>query len=99
GCAPHASYLAEAEACGEPVVGYLAYDYAARLEPTVELPTETTGLPESRFLVADILVRFDHVLCTAEVLRGDPDELARLFADTAPPLPAPNGRRGSARRT
>ena len=25
-------YLAEAEACGEPVVGYLAYDYAARLE-------------------------------------------------------------------
>ncbi len=30
--------LEEAEACGEPVVGYLAYDYAARLEPTVELP-------------------------------------------------------------
>ena len=80
GSGSHLCYLAEAEACGEPVVGYLAYDYAARLEPTVELPAESTGLPESRFLVADILVRFDHVLGTAEVIRGDPDEVARLFA-------------------
>src|SRR5262249_15963955 len=55
GCGSHLCYLAEAEACGEPVVGYLAYDYAARLEPTVELPAESTGLPESRFLVADIV--------------------------------------------
>ena len=30
--------LAEAEACGEPVVGYLGYDYAATLEPTVPAP-------------------------------------------------------------
>jgi len=92
-------YLAEAEACGEPVVGYLAYDYAARLEPTVDLPAEGTGLPESHFLVADILVRFDHVLGTAEVLRGDPDEVARIFAQPAPRLPGPTGRRGLARRT
>ena len=26
-------YLNEAEACGEPVVGYLGYDHIARLEP------------------------------------------------------------------
>ena len=50
---------------GSPVVGYLAYDYAARLEPTVPLPDDGTGLPESRFLVADVLIRFDHVLGTA----------------------------------
>ena len=49
GCGSRLCYLAEAEACGEPVVGYLAYDYAARLEPTVPLPVEGTGLPESRF--------------------------------------------------
>jgi anthranilate synthase component 1 len=99
GSGSHLCYLAEAEACGEPVVGYLAYDYAARLEPTVPLPAETTGLPESRFLVADVLIRFDHVVGTAEVIRGDPDEIARLFASPAPRLPAANGRRGFARRT
>src|SRR5881396_2967988 len=99
GCGSHLCYLAEAEACGEPVVGYLAYDYAARLEPTVELPEESTGLPESRFLVADILIRFDHVQNTAEVIRGDRDEVARLFARPAPRLPAGNGRRGLAKRT
>ena len=45
GCGSRLCYLAEAEACGEPVVGYLAYDYAARLEPTVPLPDDGTGLP------------------------------------------------------
>ncbi|MFL6037395.1 MAG: anthranilate synthase component I family protein [Gaiellaceae bacterium] len=99
GCGSHLCYLAEAEACGEPVVGYLAYDYAARLEQTVPLPAESTGLPESRFLVADILVRFDHVQNTAEVIRGDPDEVARLFARSAPGMPQANGRRGFAKRT
>ena len=48
----------EAEACGEPVVGYLAYDHIARLEPTVELPDEGPDMPESRFVIADALVRF-----------------------------------------
>ena len=99
GCGSHLCYLAEAEACGEPVVGYLSYDYAARLEPTVPLPGDGTGLPESRFLVADVLVRFDHVLGTAEVIRGDPDEVSRIFARPVPRLPAANGRRGFARRT
>jgi anthranilate synthase component 1 len=99
GCGSHLSYLAEAEACGEPVVGYLAYDHAARLEPTVPLPEEGTGLPESRFLVADVLVRFDHVLGTAEVIRGDPDEVSSVLARPIPRLPHANGRRGFARRT
>src|SRR5580765_554176 len=99
GCGSHLCYLAEADACGEPVVGFLAYDSPARLEPSVELPAESTGRPESRFLVADILIRFDHVLNTAEVIRGDPGEVARLFARPAPRMPHGNGRRGFARRT
>jgi anthranilate synthase component I len=99
GCGSHLCYLAEAEACGEPVVGYLSYDYAARLEPTVPLADDGTGLPESRFLVADLLIRFDHVLGTAEVIRGDPREVSALLARPAPRLPHANGRRGFARRT
>src|SRR6266511_3725973 len=70
-------YLNEAEACGLPVVGYVAYDYVARLEPSVPLPDDGPGLPESRFVVADTLVRFDHVAGIAEVLRGDAGALER----------------------
>jgi anthranilate synthase component 1 len=99
GCGSRLCYLAEAEACGEPVVGYLAYDYAARLEPTVPLPDEGTGLPESRFLVADVLIRFDHVLGTAQVIRGDADAVSALFAQPVPDLPASKGRRSPAART
>jgi len=99
GCGSRLCYLAEAEACGEPVVGYLAYDYAARLEPTVPLPAEGTGLPESRFLVADVLIRFDHVLGTAEVIRGDAKVVSSLLAQPAPPLPASKAKRSTARRT
>jgi len=98
GSGSHLCYLAEAEACGEPVVGYLGYDYAARLEPTVPLADERTGLPESRFLVADTLLRFDHVLGTADVIRGDPGEVSRLLARPVPRLGHTNGRRGFARR-
>jgi anthranilate synthase component 1 len=99
GCGSHLCYLAEAEACGEPVVGYLSYDYAARLEPTVPLPDESTGLPESRFLVADVLIRFDHVLGTAEVIRGDRDDVASLLTRPVPPLPHADGQRRVALRT
>jgi anthranilate synthase component 1 len=99
GCGSHLCYFAEAEACGEPVVGYLAYDYAARIEQSVTLPQEPTGFPESRFLVADVLIRFDHVLGTAEVLRGDPKEVAQLLAQPAPQLPRTIHRRGTTRRT
>jgi anthranilate synthase component I len=99
GCGSRLCYLAEAEACGEPVVGYLAYDYAARLEPTVPLPDDGTGLPESRFLVADVLIRFDHVLGTAQVIRGDANAMSALLAQPVPDLPASQGGRGPARRT
>jgi anthranilate synthase component I len=99
GCGSRLCYLAEAEACGEPVVGYLAYDYAARLEPTVPLPDEGTGLPESRFLVADVLIRFDHVLGTAQVIRGDANAVSALLAQPVPAFPASEGKRSPARRT
>jgi anthranilate synthase component 1 len=74
--------FAEAEralAEGAPVVGYLGYDHVAELEPTVPLPAEGPELPESRFVIADTLVRFDHVTNVAEVLAGDRDELEALF--------------------
>ena len=38
----------EAESLGLPVVGYLAYDHIAVLEPTVELPDDGHGFPDSR---------------------------------------------------
>jgi anthranilate synthase component I len=70
----------EAEQAGEPVVGYLAYDFIAKLEPTVPLPDAGRGLPESLFVVADTLVRFDHGAGVAEVLYGDPEEVTELLA-------------------
>src|SRR5438094_450508 len=77
----------EAERSTEPVVGYLAYDFVAKLEPTVPLPSAGRGLPESRFVAADVLVRFDHVRGVAEVLHGDAGEVARALADDAPRPP------------
>ena len=66
----------EAERLDAPVVGYLAYDHVAKLEPTVPLPADAPDFPESRFVVAETLVRFDHGGGTAEVLAGDPDAVA-----------------------
>jgi anthranilate synthase component 1 len=89
----------EAEACGEPVVGYLAYDHAARLEPSVELPAAGRDLPESRFVVAETLVRFDHARGIAEVLCGDPDGVTERIDGPLGYRPAAaTGRGGSTRR-
>ena len=66
----------EAEALDAPVVGYLAYDHVGKLEPTVPLPADGPELPESRFVVAETLVRFDHGSGTAEVVAGDEHEIA-----------------------
>jgi len=74
----------EAERCGEPVVGYVAYDFVAKLEPTVPLPAAGRGLPESRFVAAETLVRFDHVRGVAEVLHGDPGAIAAALEADAP---------------
>ena len=100
GCGSRLVDFAEAEACGLPVVGYLGYDHVARLEPTVPLPEAGRELPESRFVVAETLVRFDHGLGMAEVLCGDPAAVTKLLAG---PLPSPSGsvatpRSGSTRR-
>jgi anthranilate synthase component I len=80
--------LEEAETEEAPVVGFLAYDHAARLEPTVPLPADGPSLPESRLIVADNLVRFDHAAGLAEVICGDPEEL-RARLDTATPAIEP----------
>jgi anthranilate synthase component 1 len=68
-------YLNEAEALGLPVVGYVGYEYVARLEPTVPVPDAGPSFPQTRFLVADTLVRFDHALGVVDVLYGDADVL------------------------
>src|SRR5262249_36371406 len=43
----------EAAELGVPVVGYIAYDHVARLEPVVPLPAEGRDFPESRLIVAE----------------------------------------------
>jgi anthranilate synthase component 1 len=67
-------------------VGFLAYDWVARLEP-VPLPAVTdtdAGLPEMRFLLAETVVAFDHVRRTMTVTGPD---AARAAAALAGPLP------------
>src|SRR3954447_24150355 len=61
GCGDRLVTFAEAEQLGEPVVGYLGYDHIAKLERTVPLPDDGPDVPESRFIVADVFLRFDHV--------------------------------------
>jgi anthranilate/para-aminobenzoate synthase component I len=78
GCGSSLCSFPEAERCGEPVVGYLGYDFAAQLEPTVPVPAAGPDVPESRFLVPEVLIRFDHALGVAEILRGDPEALSAL---------------------
>jgi anthranilate synthase component 1 len=90
--------LGEAETLGEPVVGYLGYDAVARLEPTVPLPAAGPGVDESRFVVPELLVRFDHARGVAEVLVGDPSAAARLLDGPQPEPPSGAGARGELRR-
>ena len=98
GCGARVVSLEEAERQDAPVVGYLAYDHVARLEPTVPLPPDGPSHPESRFIVADTLVRFDHAAGLAEVVCGDPDELRVRLDAPAPPIPAGRGNAGTTRR-
>jgi anthranilate synthase component 1 len=88
----------EAETCDEPVVGYVSYDFVAKLEPTVQMPDAGRGLPESRFVVPDLLVRFDHARGVAEVLRGDPAETVRLLEADIPRPPRESGVRADTLR-
>ena len=92
--------FAEAESLALPVVGYLAYDHVASLEATVALPEEGDGRPESRLVVAETLVRFDHGSGTAEVLAGDHDEIAaRLEEELVFQKHNPPSKRSTMRRT
>ena len=103
GCGSRSCAFEEAERRREPVVGYLAYDYVTRLEPTVPLPAEGPELPESAFVVPDLLVRFDHVRGVAEVLHGDAELPSSLGIGTVPieglSLNAPVPRPGRTRRS
>src|SRR3954464_13147126 len=81
GCGDRLVSFEEAERLGEAVVGYLGYDHIAKLERTVPLPATGPDVPESRFIVADVFLRFDHVTGTAEVLAGDPATVAALLAE------------------
>jgi anthranilate synthase component 1 len=83
----------EAETLGEPVVGYLGYDAVATFEPTVPLPDDGPGVPESSFVVPDVLLRFDHARGVAELLRGEADALG-----VARPLPHGSTARGPLER-
>jgi anthranilate synthase component 1 len=98
GCGRRIVSFEEAERLGEPVVGYLGYDFVAKLEPTVHLPEDGPDLPESQFVVPELLVRFDHAQGVADVLAGDRDELRALLAAPAPELPATRHARGPLRR-
>jgi anthranilate synthase component 1 len=91
--------LDEAERLGLPVVGYVAYDHVARLEPTVPLPDPGPELPETRLVVADTLVRFDHGAGVAHVVAGDPDEIAGRLEAGIPWRHEPRGEPGPLRRT
>jgi len=98
GCGSRLVTYEEAEAANEAVVGYLSYDFVPKLEPTVPLPDAGRGLPESRFVIPDVLVRFDHVLGVAEVLCGEADDVGALLDGEVPRPPRSGSARGSTRR-
>ena len=79
GCGTRSSTCTRPSGCDEPVVGHVGYDWIAELEPTVPLPDAGPGLPVSRFVVAETLLRFDHVGGVSEVLRGDPEAIRALL--------------------
>ena len=98
GCGSELVSFEEAEARAEPVVGYVAYDHVATIEPTVPLPAEGPGLPHSRFVLVDTLVRFDHASGFAEVLFGDAAVTTALLEGPRPALPVDGSERGHTRR-
>ena len=72
-------------------VGYVAYDAIRRFEPTVLLPDRREGDPAApaRFLIADIVVVFDHVRRTVEVIAqpGRDVDADAIAAELMGPLP------------
>ena len=82
----------EAERSGEAVVGHRRLRLDRRSSSRrCRCRTPATGLPVSRFVVADVLLRFDHVRGVSEVLRGDPEAIAALLEAPAESPPAASG--------
>ena len=73
-------------------IGYLAYDAACAFEPTVPLPPAREGDDDAlgRFLFAPVVVAFDHVRQTLQVVAQPGYDRAadELCADLLGPLPA-----------
>lgn len=61
-------------------VGYISYEYANRIEPTVGLPKDDQlGLPLLFFMIADLVLIFDHAcqtltLCANAYVQGNAQE-------------------------
>ncbi len=87
GCGARLVGIDEVERLGRPAVGYLAYDHAAKLEPTVPLPADGPPFAESLFVVADSLLRFDLGAGVVEVLAGDAEELTHRLEQPLPSAP------------
>jgi anthranilate synthase component I len=98
GCGSRLVSFEEAEALGEPVVGYLGYDFVATLEPTVPLPEDGPGFAESMLVVPELLVRFDHARGVAQAVIGDPEVVAEALSTPQPELPRGTGAAGPLRR-
>jgi anthranilate synthase component 1 len=88
----------EAERLDEPVVGYVGYEFAARLEPKVPVPGNGLVHEESAFVVVETLLRFDHARGMAEVLCGDARELLERLDRAHVAVPTGSGAAGSTRR-
>jgi anthranilate synthase component 1 len=99
GCGDRLVSFEEAEQEDGPVVGFLGYDHVARLEPTVRLPADGPDVPESRFVVADVFLRFDHVTGTADVLHGDPGAVAAALERHGGHAPRQGAAHGATVRT
>jgi anthranilate synthase component 1 len=83
---------------GGVVVGYLGYDHVATLEP-VPLPSDGPPFQESTFIVAEELLRFDHVTGLAEVVVGERDDIAARLEGSIGSVDAPqDGEAGRIRR-
>ena len=85
----------EVLASGSPVIGFVGYDHVAALEP-IDLPAEGPAGPGSLFVVPELLLEFDHVLGTSDVLVGGADRAEELLSA---PEPEPAEARGSAGTT
>ena len=64
-------------------VGYVSYEYANRIEPTVSLPEDDQlGLPLLFFMIADLVLIFDHAcqtltICANAYVGNNPSEAYR----------------------